>query len=116
MPVVLVGGGGLLIPQERYGSIKGVSKVTRPPNYQYANALGAAIAQISGQIDKIYSLENTSREQVLKTAQKAAVERAVNAGANSDTVEVVEIDEIALPYLPGNAVRIRVKAAGSLTL
>ncbi|MFB0558145.1 MAG: hydantoinase/oxoprolinase N-terminal domain-containing protein [Candidatus Bathyarchaeia archaeon] len=116
MPVVLVGGGGLLIPQERYGSIKGVSKVTRPPNYQYANALGAAIAQISGQIDKIYSLENTSREQVLKTARKAAVERAVNAGANSDTVEVVEIDEIALPYLPGNAVRIRVKAAGSLTL
>lgn len=116
MPVVLVGGGGLLIPQERYSSIKGVSKVTRPPNYQYANALGAAIAQISGQIDKIYSLEIASREKVLKTAREAAVERAVNAGANPDTVEVVEIDEIALPYLPGNAVRIRVKAAGSLTL
>ena len=28
----------------------------------------------------------------------------------------VEIEEIALPYLPGNAVRVRVKAAGDLIL
>jgi N-methylhydantoinase A/oxoprolinase/acetone carboxylase beta subunit len=115
VPVVLVGGGGLLIPPDRYDAIKGVSKITRPTNYQYANALGAAIAQISGQIDKIYSLENLSREDALKVARESAIENAVEAGAAHDTVRVVELDEIALPYLPGNAVRIRVKAVGELT-
>jgi len=116
VPVVLVGGGGLLIPPQKYDKIKGISKVTRPSNYQYANALGAAIAQVSGQIDKIYSLENTGREDVIKRAKGAAIERAIIAGADPNTVNVVEVEEIALPYLPGNAVRIRVKAAGDLAL
>ncbi len=114
MPVVLVGGGGLLIPPEEYDKIKGVEEVTRPSSYQFANALGAAIAQVSGQIDKIYSLEATGREEVLGDAKNAAVERAVNAGAIPETVQVVEVEEIALPYLPGNAVRVRVKAVGDL--
>jgi N-methylhydantoinase A/oxoprolinase/acetone carboxylase beta subunit len=114
MPVVLVGGGGLLIPSREYDKIKGVEKIIRPSSYQFANALGAAIAQVSGQIDKIYSFENTSREDVLEEAKKGAVERAINAGAIQETVQVVEIEEIALPYLPGNAVRIRVKAIGDL--
>jgi N-methylhydantoinase A/oxoprolinase/acetone carboxylase beta subunit len=116
IPVVLVGGGGLLIPPEEYDKIKGVEAVTRPSSYQFANALGAAIAQVSGQIDKIYSLEETGREEVLEEAKKAAVERAVNAGALPETVQVVEVEEIALPYLPGNAVRVRVKAVGDLHL
>lgn len=114
VPVVLVGGGGLLIPPKKYDNIKGVETVTRPSSYQFANALGAAIAQVSGQIDKIYSLEKVSREGMLKDAKDAAIEHAINAGAIPETVRVVEIDEIALPYLPGNAVRMRVKAVGSL--
>ena len=116
MSMVLVGGGGLLIPQERYSTIKGVSNVTRPTSYQYANAIGAAIAQVSGQVDKIYSLETMSRETVLETARKSAIERAITAGADPSSVQVVELEEIALPYLPGNATRIRVKAAGDLIL
>ena len=31
-----------------------------------------------------------------------------------DLLEVVEIEEVPLAYLPGNAVRIKVKAAGRL--
>ena len=116
MPLVLVGGGGLLIPQSRYGDIKGVSGIRRPSSYQYANAIGAAIAQVSGQVDKIYSLDSTSREQVLESAKTSAIDRAITAGADPSTVEVVEMEEIALPYLPGNAVRVRVKAAGDLKL
>ena len=116
MPLVLVGGGGLLVPESRYGDIKGVSDIKRPSSYQYANAIGAAIAQVSGQIDKIYSLDAISREQVLEAARSSAIERAVTAGANQSTVEVVEMEEIALPYLPGNAVRVRVKATGDLIL
>ena len=50
------------------------------------------------------------------SAKTTAVERAINAGADPTTVQIVEVEEIALPYLPGNAVRMRVKAAGNLLL
>ncbi len=41
MPIVLVGGGSVVIPQE----LAGASVVIRPENYDVANAIGAAIAQ-----------------------------------------------------------------------
>ncbi|MFJ7729766.1 hydantoinase/oxoprolinase family protein [Neobacillus sp. NPDC097160] len=51
VPVVLVGGGAILIQ----GDIKGASEVILPENSGCANALGAAIAQVSGEIDKMFS-------------------------------------------------------------
>jgi len=114
MPMILVGGGGIIIPPERYDSIRGVSEVIRPQAFQYANALGAAIAQVGGEIEKVFSLDNTSRSEVINRAKELAIEEAVKAGAKKDTVEVVDIDEVFLTYLPSNAVRVRVKAAGEL--
>ena len=38
------------------------------------------------------------------------------AGANAATVEVAEIDEVPLTYLPSNAVLIRAKAAEDLAV
>lgn len=114
MPVILVGGGGIIIPPAMYDKLSGVSKVIRPAHFQYANAIGAAIAQVSGEIDRVFPLEQQSREEVLKTARELAVKEAVKAGAEENTVEIVDIDEIYLSYLPSNAVRIRVKAAGRL--
>jgi N-methylhydantoinase A/oxoprolinase/acetone carboxylase beta subunit len=114
VPVVLVGGGGIILPPEYYNKLKGVSRVIRPENFQYANAIGAAIAQVSGEIDKVFSLEEMSREEAVKTAKKLAIEKAVAAGADPDKVQVVDVDEVFLAYLPSNAARIRVKAAGPL--
>lgn len=114
VPVVLVGGGGIIIPPEMYDKLSGVSKVVRPAHFQYANAIGAAIAQVSGEVDRVFPLEEFSREEVLKKARELAIKEAVKAGADEETVEVVDIDEIYLSYLPSNAVRIRVKAAGRL--
>ncbi|OCF60802.1 hydantoinase [Kwoniella mangroviensis CBS 10435] len=54
IPVYLVGGGAILVPDE----LKGVSTVYRPQFYDAANAVGAACAQISGFID---TLEDTSK-------------------------------------------------------
>ncbi|MCS7145400.1 MAG: hydantoinase/oxoprolinase family protein [Nitrososphaerota archaeon] len=116
VPMVLVGGGGIIIPPSHYDKLKGVSKVIRPEHFQYANAIGAAIAQVSGEVDRIFMLDRISREEALKTAKEMAIREAINAGAKPDTVQVVEVDEIPLAYLPGNAIRIRVKAAGSLAI
>lgn len=114
MPVVLVGGGGIIIPPDYYDKLKGSSKVIRPDNFQYANAIGAAIAQVSGEIDRVFALENTSRDEALKQAKSMAIREAISAGADPDNVQVVDIDEIFLSYLPSNAARIKIKAAGPL--
>jgi hypothetical protein len=38
-----------------------------------------------------------------------ACEEAVKAGAEPSTVQVVEVEDVPLAYLPGNATRIRVR-------
>jgi N-methylhydantoinase A/oxoprolinase/acetone carboxylase beta subunit len=114
VPVVLVGGGGIILPQSYYERLKGVAKVIRPSNFQYANAIGAAIAQVSGEIDRVFSLEHQSREDALKQAKQMAVDKAIAAGADPVRVQIVDIDEIFLSYLPSNAAKIRIKAAGPL--
>jgi N-methylhydantoinase A/oxoprolinase/acetone carboxylase beta subunit len=114
VPLVLVGGGGILIPRERYDRLRGVSQVIRPEHFQYANALGAAVAQVSGQIERIFPMEHSSRGAVMEEAKALAKQEAVRAGADPITIEIVDIDETFLAYLPSNAARIRVKAAGKL--
>lgn len=47
-------------------------------------------------------------------AERVATERAVDAGALQDSVEIIEREDIPLAYLPGNATRVRVKAVGEL--
>lgn len=44
----------------------------------------------------------------------AAIAKTIEAGADPNTIEIVEIEEIAMPYLPDNAVR--VKAIGNMKL
>ncbi|MEW5922249.1 MAG: hydantoinase/oxoprolinase family protein [Bacillota bacterium] len=110
VPIVLVGGGSILLPDH----MEGVSQIIRPLNYQYANAIGAAIAQISGQVDRIWSLDILSRKEAIEEARIYAVQEAIEAGADPETIEIVDINEIPLAYLPSNAVRIKVKATGML--
>lgn len=110
VPLVLVGGGSVLI----WDKIEGVSEVIRPDSFDVANALGSAIAQVSGQVDRIFTLVGITREQAIEQARKMAVEEAVKAGADPTAIEIVEVEDIPLAYHPGNATRIKVKAAGNL--
>ena len=112
VPVVLVGGGSILLED----NLAGASEVLRPEHADVANAIGAAIAQVGGQVERVYSLEQTWREQAVADCSAAAVERAVAAGADRATVEVVEIDEVPLAYVPSNATLVRVKAVGDLSV
>jgi N-methylhydantoinase A/oxoprolinase/acetone carboxylase beta subunit len=112
VPVVAVGGGSILFPAQ----LRGVSTIIRPPHYEVANAIGVAIAQVSGTIDRVFALDTMSRAQALAEAERLARERACTAGADPGSVEVLDLEEIPLAYLPGNAVRIKAKAAGALKL
>ncbi|MGO8064651.1 hydantoinase/oxoprolinase N-terminal domain-containing protein [Rhizobium leguminosarum] len=112
LPVILVGGGSILISRD----LPSASRVIRPENASVANAIGAAIAQVGGEVDRIFSLEGTSRDIVLGGAKREAEERAVKAGAEAGTVKIMDIEEVPLAYLPGSATRIRVKAIGDLVI
>jgi N-methylhydantoinase A/oxoprolinase/acetone carboxylase beta subunit len=111
-PVVAVGGGSILFPER----LEGVSDILRPSHCEVANAIGVAIAQVSGAIDRVFALETMTRTQALDEAAHLARERACAAGADPTSVELLEVEEIPLAYLPGNAVRIKAKAAGALKL
>ncbi len=112
VPVILVGGGSILVNEQ----LAGASQVVHPPHYQVANAVGAAIAQISGEVDRVVSLSEVSRNEALFAAKNEALERAVAAGADASSIKIVDVEDIPLAYLPSSATRIRVKVAGNLKL
>lgn len=111
-PVIAVGGGSIILPDD----IPGASVVLKPDHFAVANAIGAAIAQVSGQVERIFTLDQMTRDQALDTARGQAVATAIEAGADPETVEIVDLEDVPLAYLPGNASRVRVKAAGRLQL
>ena len=76
--------------------------------------MGAAIAQVSGEIDRVVSLERTDRHAALAEAREQAMEKTAALGAARETIAVVDVEETPLAYLPGHATRIRVKAVGEL--
>jgi N-methylhydantoinase A/oxoprolinase/acetone carboxylase beta subunit len=112
VPVVIVGGGSILLGDR----LEGASQLVKPDHFAVANAIGAAIAQIGGEVDRIFAAAGRSHEQLMDEAKQEAIEKAVAAGATRSTVQVVDVDEIPISYLPGNAVRVRVKAVGELEL
>ena len=109
LPVIVVGGGSVLV-----GETIGAIGVVKPDHFALANAVGAAIAQISGEVDRIYTLSEMDREAALEDARTAAMAAAVEAGAAPGSVKIVDMEDVPLAYLPGNATRIRVKAVGDL--
>lgn len=110
VPVVVVGGGSILVQ----APIPGAPELVKPEHFAVANAIGAAMAQVGGECDRVFSLAETSREDALEQAKQHAADHAVAAGADVDTVEIVDIEEVPLAYLPGSATRIMVKAVGDL--
>ena len=106
--LLAVGGGAFLIPDR----LEGVSEVVRVPHGDCANAVGAAIAQVSGEVDQVF--RDLSREAAITAAQELAAARAVAAGADPATLAVIETEDIPIAYLPGNARRIRVRCVGDV--
>ncbi|ODN83362.1 hypothetical protein L202_01517 [Cryptococcus amylolentus CBS 6039] len=107
VPIYLVGGGAILVPDE----LRGVSKVHRFPFYDAANAVGAACAQISGVIDSFEDTSTMSLSEVQRIVEQRAIDRAVAAGADPESTVVVESEAIPIAYVTGRC-RFYVKAAG----
>ena len=107
-PLIAVGGGAFLVPDR----LDGVSQVIRVAHGDCANAVGAAIAQVSGEVDQIF--RDLSRADAIEAARGLAAERAVAAGASADTLKTIETEDMPLSYLPGNSLRVRVRMVGDV--
>jgi len=112
VPVVLVGGGVILVDS----GLAGATEVLRPEHAGCANAVGAAIAQVSGEFDSILQFTDANRDKVLESARAQAVARAIAAGAAPGSIQIYNIEETPMAYMPGGGVQVRVKAVGDLNL
>lgn len=112
MPVIAVGGGAFLVPD----LLPGASEILRPANAGVANAIGAALAQVGGEVELLYSPLTKSRDEAVAEAKNAAINSAVVAGARLDSISIVDIDEVTMAYMANETRRLRVKAVGDLEL
>jgi N-methylhydantoinase A/oxoprolinase/acetone carboxylase beta subunit len=107
IPVVLVGGGAVIAPD----NLSGASKVVKPNWSGVANAIGAATARVSGVVDSVESTETKSKTQVMEELSRRAIDTAVANGALRETVTIAEMESYPLQYI-ANKSRIIIKAVG----
>lgn len=108
VPLLAVGGGAFLVPDH----LPGASEVLRPAHAAVANAVGAAIAQVSGEADQVF--QGLSRAEAMAAAERIARDRAVEAGAEAATLALVDIEDLPIAYLPGGALRVRARVVGEI--
>ena len=91
IPVIVVGGGSILVTQP----VSGASEMIKPDHFAVANAIGAAIAQVGGETDRVFSLDKMTRDDALaEAAWESVVQSSSLAGGKSSIVDANErLDE-----------------------
>lgn len=107
LPVILVGGGAELFPQEHLSH-----RFLIPEHFSVANAYGAALAEIAATIDTTISL--TTRDEKLEEIKGQALEKAKAKGACNKSTRIVDIQVMPYHYMPGHLARVIVTAAGPM--
>ena len=110
--VLLVGGGSVILTDQ----LEGVVECLRPPHHDSANAVGAAIAKVAGEIDTIEILAGRDESAVVESVKRTAIETAISKGADRNDVRIVEVKKIPLQYVTNKATRLVMKAVGSLRI
>jgi N-methylhydantoinase A/oxoprolinase/acetone carboxylase beta subunit len=110
LPIVLVGGGAILATE----SPATASEMLRPEHAGVANAIGAAIAQIGGETERLVSYDKVARKDAIRSVTAEATRLAITAGADEATIRVADVEETAMSYMAGNTTRLRVKVVGEI--
>ena len=81
MRVVVVGGGSILLKPQLNGTA-----ITVPQHFGVANAVGAAMAQVSGEVDRVVSLADTTRDAAIAAvrADAAPLQEGKSRGGERD--------------------------------
>ena len=112
IPVIAVGGGSVMMPSK----IDGL-EVISPKHNDLANAVGAAIAQVSGQVSRVVLLnDDIDRDSAIKEVTDEATTLAINRHADPKSISVLTVSDMPLSYLPGNNLLINVTVVGDLLM
>lgn len=96
IPVLLVGGGSFISPME----LDGASKVYRPPFFQVANAIGAAMGKLSASIHRIEFLNSVNeKDEVFEKMKREVTAKIVSEGAVESSVQIVDLSYDPVPYV-----------------
>jgi N-methylhydantoinase A/oxoprolinase/acetone carboxylase beta subunit len=106
--VILVGGGSVLLGD----ALEGARSVTRPEFADVANAIGAALAPVAGEADQVADVGAGRRADAKARVTAEARERAIAAGADPSSLEILWVDEVPLSYLDRPMSRLRAKVVG----
>ena len=110
VPVVLVGGGAILVSRD----LPSASEVRVPEHAGVANAIGAAHAEVGLERERI--APQRDREKVLADLEAALRSEVIEAGARADSVRVADVEETAIAYMAEDTMRVRMKLVGALDL
>ena len=110
LPVILVGGGAILVSEE----LEAASSMYIPEHSGVANAIGAAIAQIGGEVERLVSYRDTPREEAIQQISAEAASTAIAAGADASTIRIADIEETTISYMAEGSTRVRIKAVGDI--
>ncbi|KIV97478.1 hypothetical protein PV10_01229 [Exophiala mesophila] len=102
--VILVGGGSILCPP----SLMGVSKIILPEHAGVANAIGAAMAKISGSAELI--VKGVEAQKGIAEAKAQAINNAVAKGGDPSSIIVLDQEVVGVPYTEDQT-RIKVEVA-----
>ena len=90
------------------------SDMLRPENAGVANAIGAAIAQIGGEAERLVSYATQTREDAIREVSDEARRLAIAAGADESTLRIADIEETSISYMTDGTTKLRVKAVGDI--
>ncbi len=110
LPLVLVGGGSILVTKK----LNAASEMLCPEYSGVANAIGAAIAQIGGEAERLVSYQDLPRQEAIEQVTREAVELAKAAGAEPATIKVADIEETSVSYMAEGSTKLRIKAVGEI--
>ncbi len=108
IPVIIVGGGRILAAHE----LPGGTRLRTPDHAGVANAIGAAIALLSGNAEQIFDYGQTDSTEAIAEMTQRARQQAVAIGADPATLRVIDVEEIPVPYTDGKMTLVRVKVVG----
>lgn len=109
--VLIVGGGAMLI--ETSEPLSGVRDVRKVKGGEVANAVGAAISQVSGVVDTVVDTSNQSLKNAQEQVSASAIEATTTKGARRETIRIAEVTVLPIQYVDAKA-RIIVRAVGEL--
>ena len=110
LPVILVGGGSILVTRD----LQAAEAIHRPEHSDVANAIGAAIAQIGGESEHMFSYKEVGRDRAIAQVVEQSKLKAIRAGASAESISVLDIEETPIPYMDEDAMKVRVKVVGDI--